>query len=400
MAVGGPTAVHMSGGYDSPAVFASGESVLRDRGTGEHLVPVSVSYPVGDPGREDELITEIARFWRVPVQWLDVERIPFFRRAEERAARRDEPYAHVFEEWNRAINDRTRAVGAHVALDGQGGDELFNATEVYLADMLRTGRWLALAREWRARGLRGAGFRSFFRVAVTPLLPPAMRDVAEYVRGRRLFSHLEFVLPAWMRAKLADVQGLERIDRQIIGRAPYTSCAAREAHWFLEHPFCSRIAETMGAIALEHDVEIRSPLWDQRVIALAATRPRWERSSGRENKRLLRRAVRGLLPERVLVPRPRRTGVATGYFDRSMRETFRDYVVGILDGPLVLAELGIVEPGTLRASLAAYLGGAGGSLGLQLYDTLQTELWTRSRLAGQQQWEADTGERALRMATS
>ena len=45
----------------------------------------------------------------------------------------------------------------------------------------------------------------------------------------------------------------------------------------------------------------------------------------------------------------------------------------------VLAELGIVDPGALRAAVERFIAHADVNLGVQLYFTLQTELWVRAR---------------------
>ena len=118
----GDTSIRLSGGWDSPAVFAAGASALEaEHGTRE-LLPVSISYPEGDPGREDELIREIAARWNADVQWLGIQNIPFFDNPQERAARRDEPFAHPFEMWHRSLARGTRATNSRVALEGVGGD--------------------------------------------------------------------------------------------------------------------------------------------------------------------------------------------------------------------------------------------------------------------------------------
>ena len=93
----GHVAVWLSGGWDSSAVFGVGEQVLQERGSGRLLHPVSMSYPVGDPGREDELIQNTARRWGANVHWVDIASVPFFDRPAQRAGRRDEPFAHAFE---------------------------------------------------------------------------------------------------------------------------------------------------------------------------------------------------------------------------------------------------------------------------------------------------------------
>ncbi|HEX6533538.1 MAG TPA: asparagine synthase-related protein [Gemmatimonadaceae bacterium] len=378
---GGPTSVWLSGGWDSTAVFGAGKEGARRLGEStRELLPVSMSYPPGDPGREDELIQAVADHWGARVHWVNIADVPFFDRPAERAARRDEPFAHPFEMWHRALARGSRAVGSRVALEGVGGDQLFQVSEVFLADLLRAGRWGELAREWREKGMRGTGFRNFFRWAVQPLLPaPALAIARVLRRGRPLVGHLERRPPEWLDAGFVRRHRLEERERAFTPQRRRGTCAAYETEWYLTHPYFPRVFGLASAFALEEGVEIRSPLYDRRVIEFALTRPRWERSSGPETKRLLRAAVRGLLPDVVLAPRPARTGGTGGYFDRSMRERFPALQNEMLSDS-VLVRAGIIDAYRFRQLGTSYVKGGSGQLGVNLFFTLQTELWLRARL--------------------
>jgi len=377
----GPTTVWLSGGWDSTAVFASGERALRDRARGDHLRAISVSFPPGDPGREDELIEAVAQHWGSPVHWIDIGDVPLIDAPTERAARRGEPFAHAFEMMNRALARGSRETGTRVAFDGVGGDQLFQVSEVYFADLLRTGRWGELRREWRGKGLAGRGARTFFRWAVQPLLPaPALAVTALLRRGRPLRGYLERPLPPWINRRFAAAHGLLERERRGTPARRLGSRAAYETHWYLTHPYFPRAFAAVAGVALDEGVELRSPLYDRRVIELALTRPRHERSAGPETKRLLRRAMSGLLPPHVLAPRARRTGVTGGYFSRSLRRTHAAVIGDVFNSPMVLDELGIVNARELRANWCNYLQQGGGALGVNLFLTFQTELWTRARV--------------------
>src|SRR5690606_16211620 len=67
----GASTVWMSGGWDSTAVFASAQVAARRSGLALPR-PVSISYPEGDPGREDELITAVADRWDASAHWLNI----------------------------------------------------------------------------------------------------------------------------------------------------------------------------------------------------------------------------------------------------------------------------------------------------------------------------------------
>ena len=382
----GDASIWLSGGWDSPAVFGAAQAALRSRGDARSLLPVSMSYPPGDPGREDEIIQAVADQWAVPIHWVDIGNVPFFDRPQERAAARDEPFGHAFEMWHRSLARGSRAVGTRVALEGVGGDQLFQVSQVYFADLLSHGRWLELWREWNAKRMRRSGFRNFFGLAVQPLLPaPALRLAAMLRGGRPLVGYLERRAPSWLRADFMAGHGVEERERELALRRSHTSCVRHETEWYLSYPYFPRVFGLASAMALEEGVELRSPLYDRRVIEFAVTRPRWERSSGPETKRLLRRAVKGLLPSSVLAPRPAKTGTTGAYFQRSMKEGFPALCEEMLRSS-ELAEAGMIDAEELRRSTAQFLkGAADGQVGVNLFLTLQAEFWLRGRMS-----QADT----------
>lgn len=375
---GAVNAVWMSGGWDSTAVFGAACHVIRRDGLDAAVRPVSISYPEGDPGREDEWIQAIADRWGGAVHWIDIADIPFLEREEERAAARDEPYAHLYERWNGALAAGARALGARVAMDGNGGDQLFQNSDVFLADLFRAGRWWTVAREWRARP-RG-GFRPFFKWVIQPNLPePALRLAAWLRGGRRLKHYLERPIPSWLNPEFVARHELEARDREFLTREIPATHAGREIDWHFTSLFVSRAFALITGFALREGVEVRSPLSDRRVIEFAVSRPWWERSSGKETKRLLRRAMHGLLPEEVLAPRPYRTGITGGYSHRWMVEVFPGLLERTMREPLVLEELGIVRAEELRRACAEYPRRRDAATRVGLYYTLQTELWLRAR---------------------
>lgn len=375
----GPTSVWLSGGWDSTAVFGAGEQVLRERGFGEHLQPISISFPPGDVGREDELILAVAQHWGAVVRWLDIREIPLLDHPMSAAARRDQPFAHAFETGNRALATESHAAGARVALDGVGGDQLFQVSDVYLSDLLRTGRWHELTREWRLKRTGTAGFRNFFRWAVQPSLPHPLLQAAGALRGGRpLRGQLERPLPEWIDQGFLRRTGLKERERRHTPKRRGSSRAGYESEWYLSHPYFPRAFASVHEFALQHGVEVRSPLYDARIVDFAAARPRSERSAGGDTKRLLRRAMQGLLPDHVLAPRRFRTGSAEGYFARSLRVTCAPFLSQLIGSSMRLAELGVVEPSVLRRRWERYVQRGGGELGVNLFLTLQVEMWLRT----------------------
>ena len=372
-----PTSVWLSGGWDSPAVF--GAAMLATHGDVDRIRAVSITYPVGDPGREDELIASIAGRWGATPHWVNSGDIRLLDDLRAGAAGRSEPFAHVFEHWNRALARGSRATGTHVALHGNGGDQLFQVSLIYLADLLRQGRIREVAEECRARGVRDV--RTLFRWAVQPLLPSfAHRGATMLRRGRRLRHYLEREVPSWIEASFAQRHGLRSGAARVIERENGESFSSVEGRHYLSHPYFPRVYACVSELARDEGVEVRSPLLDARVIAFASERPREERASRAETKRALRAAMRGIIPNEVLAPRRARTGTTGRLFGRALRDGGGELLDDVTRESR-LADLGLVDPKKLREGWRQWLATGDGNLGVALFLTVQTEFWLRAEEA-------------------
>jgi hypothetical protein len=147
-----------------------------------------------------------------------------------------------------------------------------------------------------------------------------------------------------------------------------------------------RVSAAVRGFAVDAGLDVSAPLLDGRIVSLAAGRPGLERSRGPESKRLLREAMRGLLPDSVLAPRAQKTGLTIGYFERAFRRDLKAALSELSDGrrsdggqtELRLSDLGIVDPTALSHAADGYLASRDPALGLALYLTLQTEWWLRT----------------------
>jgi len=374
----GVTGVSLSGGWDSPAVFGAARESLKRGDTPGRVVPVSISYPPGDPGREDELIQQIVDHWDSDVRWMPSDEIPLLAQAAKTAAERPLPWAHMYEHWNRALARCVREADGRVLLSGYGGDQLFQVSDIYLADLVWTLRWHRAYTEWRAKG--GRGFKSFFRWAIQPGMGPGLMGLATWLRrGTPLAGYMKRPIPEWIDADLVARSQLPEIER---GHEPTRALRSRseaEAHWYLTQPLFPQVNAEVCRFALEADVELRSPLYDGRIVAFAATRPLQERSWGKETKRLLREASRGLVPDPVLAPRSERTGTPVGYAERALKKELPQLMEGVRAEPFRLAEMGVVRPDILERQCAQLLRTGNPNASVPLLLTLHTELWLRAQ---------------------
>jgi asparagine synthetase B (glutamine-hydrolysing) len=375
----GGGAVWLSGGYDSPALYAASHVAARENGL-QPAQAISIQYPADDPGYEDNFITAATSFWSESPAWIHIANIPSIAAPLERARNRDEPLHHTYEQWNAALARETVARGRRVALIGNGGDQFFSSTTVRLADHLRAGRIVTLAREWREAG-GGTNWRLFAREVVAPNLPDRVLSVATSLRqGRTLQHRLARPIPAWSRATFEHFDALVELNRTPLERRPGETHASLDQSWSLRQVTAERIVTLLCLIGLLEGVEVRSPLFDQRIIHFAAGRPLAESYSRRENKRLLRGAFKGLLPDSVLGPRAERTGLPTRYLKRTAAAHAEWAAARWLNG-MILADLGVIEGRQFldRTKEVSGQGIADLEEGVAIVAAVQTECWLRAR---------------------
>jgi len=372
----GTTTVWMSGGWDSTAVFAAGQHALRPN-LRRQLRAVSISYPEGDPGYEDDYIQQVADHWKAEVHWLQSENLPLLDDLEGRAARTDEPPAHLYELYMRGLARGTRAVGARVTFDGSGGDQLFQVSDIVLADLLRRGRWVEFARLSRSR--QAYDWRDVVGLGVLPHVPdPFVRAIESMLHRRVPRHHLERRLAPWIRPEFATEHSLRERDLSVLGWLKGVSHAHRESQMYVTMPHWSWVASFMRGALLQEGVELRSPLLDMKIVEFGLGRPISERTDGQTTKILLRQAMDGLLPPAVLASRTHRTGTTVGLSRRRMREAYPALVSRIFGAPLLLSELGIVEAAALRSAADTYLAGRGDDfLRVNLFHAMKVEFWLR-----------------------
>ena len=389
MSKSAPTAVWMSGGRDSPAVFAAGMYSLSGGDDSRRLVPVSRSHPPNDSGREDEAIEAITRYWHVKPNWVDAQRVPLFPGLRDRDRWSSEPFAQPFEGLARALAKAGKSLGASIALDGYGGDFLFQVSPVYLADLVSRGRVARALGEWRTMDRAKQGMPGFVRYGVQPLLPRwAKRTLSVAGGGRMAVSSMQRTVPPWINRRFERQYSLaERFAALGPDAQPGSTAVDREAQFYLRHQFFARVNSRMSGFALDHGVELRSPLLDARVVRFALSRPSAERNRAGDNKRLLRASMRELLPEAVIAPRIGKPGTLRTYFAQHM---WNDGLarLGQMLPARELAALGVVDPAELARAVEQYrLQGASYPHVEPLFCTLQAEVWLRARSAAVKECE-------------
>ncbi len=300
----GPIAAHLSGGMDSTSVAA----VVRDRivstGGGEPLFTLSLVYRRSSLSREREYIEEFLRQGGPLVpNFIAGEGAPDFDWFRGHIPFHDEPYSGLPSfSVHQALIETAANTRASTILTGLGSDELVAWSPSYIADLIQGGRWFTAVKEAKrwSRGLNQSLWTTLREFGCAPLFPTLVQEgIWPRFRGRYgEWSNLGwFSVPPWILSDFSRQyqlrqRGLEH-DRRL-SRRPTTrsmqlnvleTSAGDWSRWYLASPL---------GLTVSH------PFQDPRLVCFSLQNVQQFRMDPSQRKPVLRAAMRGRLPERIL----------------------------------------------------------------------------------------------------
>jgi asparagine synthase (glutamine-hydrolysing) len=241
-----------------------------------------------------------------------------------------------------------------VALSGVGGDELFGGYRRYLAPGLHR------ATAWLPAPLRGSAGRLLARLPAdrrTTLgnlcrYAKSLGETLHLPLGEQYLGLVGVLAPERIRALLGRGNGhdpgalIPALFAQAAPAAPLDRLLYVDAKTLLPESLLL-LTDKMGMAA---SLEVRVPFLDNRVVEFVAGVPAAYRLRGFRLKRLLKAAVRGLVPEFVLTRSKRGFGTPMGDW---LRGDLRPLVEDLL-GEARLRREGLFDPAVVRGLLAAH----------------------------------------------
>jgi asparagine synthase (glutamine-hydrolysing) len=282
-----------------------------------------------------------------------------------------------------------------VALNGDAGDESFGGYQ----------RYVATALAHRLDRLPGAALLRAAARAGSMLLPDGRHRTSLLARGRRFLDGLSEVPQRRYARWFCQFYGERKTELCTTGFLE----AAGEGDGledllaaYREGGGCDLLDATMGVdiqlylpddllvkvdiASMAHGLEARSPFLDHEFMEFAATIPSALKVRGRETKRVLKRALQGLLPAPVLDRPKMGFGVP---IDHWLRHELKDLAYATLLSPQAVGR-GHFHPAVVRRMLDDHAAGRA-NLHYWLWTLLMLELWHRTYI------DAD-GELARRRA--
>ena len=269
---------------------------------------------------------------------------------------------------------RLAAQHVKVVLSGEGGDELFGGYYTYVADMLATrlAPLASLARpavELLPSSSRKVSLdyrlKRFVRAADRPplerhqgwkeIFPDAARDELLVPAGRGARHPLEEA-----RARYAETEGAEPLARlQDVDTATY---------------LVDDLLVKTDRASMAHSLEVRVPFLDPAVAGLALALPTRAKVKGLRKKRLLRRAVSGLVPPAVAYGRKQGFSIPAAAWLRGELVPFAREVLS----PELVRRQGYLHPEAVTRVLDDHVAGRE-DLSRQLWGLICLSLWLEGR---------------------
>ena len=355
----------LSGGLDSSAI-TSVASGMRAR---PRLLPITVVFGESTLSDERDWAAEVQRAVGLERREIDGDVHHPFSRFTEAVQHWEEPHGAaaffgVHEQYARLM----RGNGIPVLLSGIGAEAVVlskHQEPVHLADLLRRGRLTSWWREldrWQ-RALKMPLSNLALRYAVRPLMAGAGISYGWTPGGHD-----------WIDPGFAARWNLR--DRSRSSNMPRTGRGIAD-QWHVE-----RIGWITGFLLrgyLEKACDIRYPFLHRPLVELALAMPWSLKAVPGEPKAVLRRAMKGILPERV---RRRTQNASTGHaVYNGLRKEWP--VLEKLVDSSVLVELGAVDRERLRTALHLARQGHAPDLG-GLLSTLTLDAWLQHAFHGRQ----------------
>ena len=375
-----PLGVFLSGGIDSSAIVAlMSEAPARRNG------PVNTFSMGFEDGSYDELpyAREVAQRFGTCHREGTV-RPDLVELFEKLVVHLDEPFADVSLFPTYLLSQITRQ-HVKVALSGDGGDELFGGYDTYAAERLarQLARILPRAAMPALAGLVG-------------LFPPSERKKGLVNKVRRFTQGLVDA-PAtiehyrWMTFLSADAKKrlyAPALQQALVGSdvyRPVRECLRapsgddllnRQLYADLSVYLADDILVKVDRMSMATSLETRAPFLDVDVMELAFSMPGHLKIRGTERKYVLRRALRGLLPDSVL------TRGKEG-FSIPMKNWLRGSLAPLMDELLAserIAQRGWFNPLDVRRRVAEHKAGRENHAHT-LFSLMVLERWAQEFLA-------------------
>ncbi len=291
-------AIAVSGGVDSSSIFCQAAHLSARESLPIRLRGISLTFPSGTPASEIELLDDVERMYPVPIIRLPVSEYSFVDAVPSTVRCVDTPAA--VEKSHFRIADTARQAGCDVLLSGFFGDQLLS-DRFYLVDVARRGRFLKIRHDLRecAAWMTDVDARLFvaeFWKRIVRELPP--RWLFRLVKRLAFRPRASRRYPTWFSRTFRE-RAVSRASTRFDESQRFETVHAKHCYRHATAGHYRNVVRCERAVAEANGVDLQYPFRDRDLVAFLLTVPgeivNWQGIP----KRLLRDALRDLLPPSV-----------------------------------------------------------------------------------------------------
>ena len=324
-----PVGSTLSGGLDSSSVVCTARKLFGDA-AGQRLHTFSAIYPGVPRTDERSFIQAVVDGGGLQPHFVQPMNVNPLADLDESLWRHDEPVWWPTWSMERALYAAVQEHDIRILLGGRGGDQAISNGNPFFAELLRSGRWLRLAREVGAYAeqfrlsRRDAGNFFFHRAArpvLRSLVPEPMLRVRRWIQGGvGTFTHpvlnpdLDRRLEFSQRSRARDVEQ-SRLEETVRG----------DHYLSLVDGLTSFAHEQGDKAAIGFSIRRSFPFADTRLLEFSLALPADQKVSQGWTRVVMRRAMEGILPPQVQWRRSK------AVFDPLLNYTLLAYSRDLLD---------------------------------------------------------------------
>jgi asparagine synthase (glutamine-hydrolysing) len=288
-----PVGSCLSGGLDSSSIVCVINDLLHGQAVRAHQQTFSACST--DP-RIDErrYIEEVVASRGLRAHYVYPDSAGLFAALDDIAWHQDEPFGStsIFAQWQ--VFELAAREKVKVMLDGQGADEQLGGYEAFSAARF-TGlaRSLELRLLWSeieaSRKFQGRGAAWALKHVMDGVLPPAARDLARRVAGKASTE------PGWLRPRALGAEPRDPFREDAGAARSVSELSVRQ----LVRSNLQMLLHWEDRDSMAHSIEARVPFLDHRLVEFAVGLPDELKLSQGLTKRVLRDAMKDVLPESV-----------------------------------------------------------------------------------------------------
>jgi asparagine synthase (glutamine-hydrolysing) len=286
----------LSGGLDSSSIVCLMDRLLREQDVDAPINTISACYNEKEVDERPFMEAVVSSTHSIP-HYVYPTVHDAIAQAEKITWHQDEPYGStsIFAQWS--VFSAARQARVKVMLDGQGADEQLagyhSGFYYYMAELVRRQRWVAFARTLRERqAYHGLSYAEQLRGLSVPFLPRRLLG-----RGKQMLG-----MPDWLASDAFRTIGNPRdafsIALSEIGLGPVQTIG----------DLCVALTQGSNLTMLLHwedrnsmaqGIEARVPFLDHRLVEFSIALGGSHKIHHGDTKRVLRRAMAGVLPPEV-----------------------------------------------------------------------------------------------------